>query len=148
MCAVETCTSDRIYRGGLCRGHHNRLTTFGDVLAHIPLGAMPRKRRPTTQRTCEMDGCNRPHHGNGLCKSHDSMRRRRRTLVALTSNRTADGECLTCVDAAHLIGLGESVELTADRLGYTDKSLLAHLTRHGHESLVERINRVPWGVSA
>jgi hypothetical protein len=77
------------------------------------------------------------------------MRRRKGALVALhASNRTADGECLTCIEAAHLIGLGESVELTADRLGYTAKSLLAHLSRHGHESLVERINRVPWGVSA
>jgi hypothetical protein len=105
MCSVETCTSDRVYRGGLCRGHYSRLTTLGDVFAHIPIGAMPRKRRPKVQRVCEMDGCNRPHHGKGLCKSHDSMRRRKGALVALhASNRTADGECLVCVDAAHLIG--------------------------------------------
>jgi hypothetical protein len=87
-----------------------------------------------------MEGCNRPHHGKGLCKSHDSMRRRKGALVALhASNRTADGECLVCVDAAHLIGMGESVHVTAVRLGYTAQALAHHLRQHGHRSLVERV---------
>jgi hypothetical protein len=68
------------------------------------------------------------------------MRRRRGSLVALhASNRTADGECLVCVDAAHLLGLGESVHVTAARLGYTAQSLAHHLRSHGHGSLVERV---------
>jgi len=141
MCAVETCISNRIYRDGLCRGHHNRLTVFGDVFAHIPIGAMPRKRCPQVQRVCEMDGCNRPHHAKGVCKRHYGLQRNHGYVPTLIrgGNRTADGECLTCVDACHLLGLGESVHVTAVRLGYTVETLAHHLRQHGHRGLLERV---------
>jgi len=98
-----------------------------------------------------MDGCNRPHHAKGLCKSHDSMRRRNGALVALhASNRTADGECLTCVDVEWLLACHTDPDEIAKRLGYAAgrEGLRRHLRAHDREDLAGRINQVRWGVSA
>jgi len=152
MCSVETCISDRIYRDGLCRGHHNRLVTFGDVFAHIPIGAMPRKRRPKVQRVCEMDGCNRPHHGKGLCKRHYGLQRNHGYVPTLIrgGNRPTDGECLTCVDAEWLLADNTDPDEIAKRMGYAKgrEGLRRHLRAHDREDLAERMNQVRWGVSA
>ena len=138
-CSVETC-SKPARRRGWCSGHITRWDRYGDVMADIPLGV----RRYPPGQLCAFTGCDRPVESRGLCVGHYSQHTNGRPLTDLRDrlsgdNRTADGECLTCVDACHLLGLGESVHVTAVRLGYTVETLAHHLRQHGHRSLVERV---------
>lgn len=137
-CSVDGC--DRAVRSlGLCSGHRSRLRRHGDVQADIPL-------RTATYggQLCAVQGCKRGAQCQGLCEPH--IRRLRRNgdtgppeIAARTPPRI-NGECLTCVDATHLIGLGESLELTAARLDMAADRLLRHLRRHGHRDLFDQLS--------
>jgi hypothetical protein len=93
--------------------------------------------------TCSLDGCNRRAKAKGMCDPHAKRVRKygHPGPAEIATRRPArwQGECLTCVDACHLLNLGESVELTATRLGLKPESLLNHLRSHGHERIAERV---------
>ena len=74
-CSVEGC-SRRHRARGYCSVHYVRLRKFGDLLAHIPIGAMPNPRpgRPKGQKFCTVEVCNRRHYAKGLCEAHYNRR--------------------------------------------------------------------------
>lgn len=52
---------------GMCRSHYARGRKSGDARLDIPVGSIPKKRgRPP----CDVEGCNKPCHGLGLCSKH------------------------------------------------------------------------------
>ena len=149
-CIVEGCTGPKHCRG-LCRAHYTRLTKHGDVLAHIPLGALPTRPPSRKGQPCDVDGCDLTITWGDYCEAH--YRRWKRNGDpggAEIRHRTAVGECLTCVDVEWLLADNTDPDEIAKRLGYAAgrEGLRRHLRGHGREDLAERINRVPWGVSA
>lgn len=67
-CCIADC-GRIVYRSGLCRRHHYRLTTHGDPLGGGPL-------RDTDHHvTCCVPGCDRPYLAKGLCAAHYAKRR-------------------------------------------------------------------------
>ena len=136
-CKVDGC--NRVVRSlGLCSGHRSRLLRDGDVQAHIPL-------RTSTYRgeMCAVEGCGRAARSRGYCDPHAKRVKKygHPGPAEIATRRPArfNGECLTCVDACHLLGLGESVELTAARLDLTAEGLLHHLRHHGRRDVAERV---------
>jgi len=64
-CRIEGC--EGTYRcKGLCRTHSERNSKYGDPLAGPPF------RRPASQRTCEVDGCDRPAPKRRICGKHNN----------------------------------------------------------------------------
>ncbi len=54
---------------------------------------------------------------------------------------TEPAECWTCLEAAHLLGLGESGHTTARALRITITSLDRHLRRHNRRDLLALIGQ-------
>lgn len=136
-CSVDGC--DRpLNCKGMCAIHYRRTRTHGSPLAHIPIGQLPS--RPPLRRgeVCEIEGCDREIQRRNWCRAHYRRWLRSRDPESLR-DRSTSGECLTCVDACHLLGLGESAELTAARLGMDLRQLSAHLRMHGRRDVAERV---------
>jgi hypothetical protein len=137
-CKVDGCSRPN-YTSGWCHAHYARKLKHGDVLAHIPIGQLPGK--PTRKgEPCDVPGCGKAIEARNWCRSHYRSWLAHGDPEALRiRNGYSNGECLTCVDAVHLLNLGESVELTAARLGLNGKALLNHLRDHGRRDVAERV---------
>jgi hypothetical protein len=103
---------------------------------------MTRIRRAST-RPCTIDGCTDTVHGHGYCRTHYARWRKYSDPHGQPPPRPLvdPADCLTCLDVAWLLEVGEHPDNVAARLRIQHNSLITHLHRHRRPDLVERIAR-------
>jgi hypothetical protein len=94
-------------------------------------------------RPCAVDGCPRTVHAHNWCRTHYGRWRAHGDPLAEPRRRPVAGpaDCLTCLDVAWLLEVGEHPDNVAARLRIQHNSLITHLHRHRRPDLVERIAR-------
>jgi hypothetical protein len=102
--------------------------------------------------TCSADGCDRAPHCRGMCARCYRRNLRRGNLKVIQPHYSAGAEsvaeCLTCVDAAHLLGYDSATNI-ARRVGLgralgdsaAKEALYQHLDRHGRQDITRRLRQ-------